>query len=191
MENKKGKFVKILLKGILFAGAVIIEGNSPYFFTRSLPRIIKFSKYQLKKKELEKKRFYNAFSYLRRRGLVRMEYTGKQLEISLTEEGKKYVGKYQIDDLEIKKPKKWDKIWRILIFDIGEKNKIKREALRGKIKQLGLFQLQKSVWVCPYNFRKEMYILRNFFGLKNREMKVIIASEIEDEEEIKLFFNIK
>ncbi len=91
-----------------------------------------------------------------------MDYRGKQLYITLTPEGRKEVGKYQIDDLEIKKPLRWDKKWRILIFDIKEKNKIKREALRGKIKQLGLYPLQKSVWVCPYKFYKEMDMLRRF-----------------------------
>ncbi|MDO8529421.1 MAG: hypothetical protein Q7S18_02025, partial [bacterium] len=110
---------------------------------------------------------------------------------SLTEEGKKKAGKYQIDNLEIKKPKKWDKKWRILIFDIKNRDKLKREALRGKIKELGLYQLQKSVWVCPYEFVKEMNILRSFFNLSNDEMKIINAHEIENDNDIKIFFNIK
>ena len=86
---------------------------------------------------------------------------------------------------------RWDKKWRILIFDIKEKNKIKREALRGKIKQLGLYPLQKSVWVCPYKFFKEMDMLRRFFGLQKDEMKTITASEIEDDKNIRSFFGLK
>ena len=62
--------------------------------------------------------------------------------------------------------------------------------MRGKIKELGLYQLQESVWVCPYEFQKEMEILRAFFQLKNDEMKVITASEIENDEKIKAFFRI-
>jgi CRISPR-associated endonuclease Cas2 len=92
--------------------------------------------------------------------------------------------------LEIKKPRKWDQKWRILIFDIQDKHKVKREALRGKLKELGLYRLQKSVWVCPYDFFQEMDFLREFFGLKYREMRIITASEIENDEEIKAFFEI-
>jgi DNA-binding transcriptional regulator PaaX len=128
---------------------------------------------------------------LKNKGLLKMEYQGKQLHISLSEEGKKVAEKHQIDDLKIRKPKKWDKNWRILIFDIKEKKKIKREALRGKIIEFGLFQLQKSVWVYPYDFQKEIELLRNFFGLTDEEMQIVIASRIENDKTAKLFFGLK
>ncbi len=120
-----------------------------------------------------------------------MEYRGKQLYVSLSDEGKLLAKKYSIDELKIKKPKHWDKKWRILIFDIEERYRSKREMLRGKLKELGLYQLQKSVWVCPYQFQEEVEILRNFFGFNGEEMTMIIASEIEKERELKNFFNLK
>jgi CRISPR-associated endonuclease Cas2 len=119
-----------------------------------------------------------------------MDYRGKQLYISLTEDGKKRVRENQIDYLEIKKPLSWDHRWRVLIFDIKEKQRLKREALRGKLKDLGLFKLQDSVWVCPYDFQKEVAILRNFFGLNKNEMKLIIASNIEDDEDARRHFKL-
>jgi len=109
---------------------------------------------------------------------------------SLSAEGKKKASKYKIDELKIKKSQKWDRKWHVLIFDIEDKHKIKREALRGKLKQLGLYQLQKSVWVCPYEFKKEMQLLRDFFGLESKEMKVINAFEIEDDTSLRKFFNL-
>jgi CRISPR-associated endonuclease Cas2 len=120
-----------------------------------------------------------------------MEYQGKQIYISLTKEGRKKAGKYNIDNLEIKKTKKWDGKWRILIFDIQEKHKMKREALRGKLKELGFYKLQKSTWICPYEFEREINILRNFFGFSYREMRVVTAIEVEKDGEIKLFFGLK
>ena len=122
---------------------------------------------------------------------VKIEYRGKQIYVSLTKEGRKKAGKYQIDDLKIKKPWRWDKKWRVLIFDVKEEYKDKREALRGKLKDLGLFQLQDSVWVCPYGFQKEIDILREFFGFNSGELKIIEASRIEGEDEIKHFFNLR
>lgn len=190
-QNKRHELANIILKGLLYGGAITIAATSPSFIPKILPRLIKYAKYKKRKKENERRNFYDAFYRLKKQGLIKMEYQGKQLYISLTQEGKKRCGRFQIDDLKIRKPLRWDKKWRVLIFDIKEKSKIKREALRGKIKQLGLFQLQKSVWVCPYDFFKEMETLRRFFGLKNKEMKIITATEIENDVEIRNFFGIK
>lgn len=189
MKNGK-ELTKMILEGLLFSGAVVIAGNNPRFFKYVFPKIVKFISYKIKNNK-EKKKVYDTFYRLKNRGLIKFEYRGRQLYVSLTKEGREKAGKYQIDDLKIDKSKKWDKKWRVLIFDISDKQKIKREALRGKLKELRLFQLQKSVWVCPYNFKKEMEVLRNFFALKTDEMKVISAYEIERDEKIKLFFNLK
>lgn len=189
-QRKNGEISRIILKSILYTGAIAIAATSPQLGYRIMPKLIKYLAWKQKQKKLDEKRFYNAFSRLRKRGLIKMDYQGKQMHISLTDEGKKYVKDNQVDYLEIKKPWRWDKKWRVLIFDIKEKQRIKREALRGKLKELGLFKLQDSVWVCPYNFQKEISILRNFFGLGKDEMKVIIASEIEDDGEVRQFFNL-
>lgn len=192
-ENKKrksGEIINFILKAILYSGAIAIAATSPQFGYRVIPKLIRQIAWKQKRKKLDDKRFYNAFHRLQNKGLIKMDYKGKQLHISLTEEGKKYVKDNQIDYLEIKKPWRWDKKWRVLIFDIREKERLKREALRGKLKDLGLFKLQDSVWICPYSFQKEIDILRNFFGLKNREMKVITASHIEDDEEARKYFGL-
>lgn len=189
MRSKRNEIAKLILKGLFYGGVIAIASTSPSFSPKILPQIIKYARYKKKQKEIEKRKFTNAFYNLKRQGLIDMEYRGKQLYISLTKEGRKRCGKFQVDDLEIKKPWRWDKKWRILIFDISEKSRIKREALRGKLKELGLYQLQKSVWVCPYEFFKEMDILRRFFGLKGKEMKMITASSIEDDGELRRFYN--
>lgn len=186
---KKKEIGSVILKGILASGGIVIAATSPYFLSRALPKIFKYAKYELKKrKKLDN--FKRSFYYLKSQDMIRIEDRGGQIHISLTEEGKKKAGKYQIDDLRIKKAKKWDGKWRVLIFDIKEQHKIKREALRGKIKELGLYQLQESVWVCPYEFQKEMDVLRKFFVLNQDDMKVITASEIENDGKIKKFFGI-
>jgi DNA-binding transcriptional regulator PaaX len=188
MKATKGEIAKIILKGLLIGGGIAIASTSPNFVVKILPKLIKYSIYRKKQKEIEWKKFYNSFHYLKNQGLIEMNYKGKQLYITLTEEGRKKVGRYQIDDLKIKKPLRWDKKWRVLIFDIEEKDKIKREALRGKLKELRFYPLQKSVWVCPYSFDKEIRILRQFFGLTEKEIKTIVAAEIENDAELKRYF---
>ena len=191
MKGKRSEITKMILKGLLYTGGITIALTSPHFVSKILPRIIKYARHKKKMKKIERRRFYNSFNYLKNQGLIKMERKRKQLYVSLTKEGRKKCGKFQIDDLKIKKPRRWDNKWRILIFDVKEKQRIKREALRGKLKELGLYQLQKSVWVCPYDFFKEIDLLRRFFGLKDEEMKIITASEIENDRELKIFFGMK
>ncbi len=190
MKNKR-EITKLILKGLLITGGIAIASTSPYFATKIIPALIKHARYEKKRKEFEKQKFYNAFYKLKKKGFINIEYQGKQIYISLTPEGRKWAGKYQIDDLEIKKPWRWNKKWWILIFDIKEKQRLKREALRGKLKELGLYQIQKSVWACPYNFQKEIELLRSFFGLTYDEMTTIKASQIENDQKIKSFFGLK
>ena len=68
----------------------------------------------------------------------------------LTSEGKKQIGKKYL--LLIAKKKQWDRRWRLVIFDIVEKNRKGREFLRKNLKMMGFAMLQKSVWISPYNF---------------------------------------
>ena len=189
MRGKASEITKLILKSILVTGAVAMASTSPVFASKALPGLAK-GLTRIRNKQKAKKKLYNSFYYLKRRGLFNMEYRGRQLYISLTKEGKEKARSLKIDELKIEKAKKWDKKWRILIFDIMDKDKLKREALRGKLKELGLFQLQKSVWVCPYNFEKEMDILRNFFDLTKIEMNTIIAHEIDNDWEARKFFGI-
>lgn len=190
MKNKSKKITKTVLKGLLISGAIVISANNPRFFKYVLPKIIKYFSYKLDDSK-KRKKVYDSFYQLKAKGLIQYEYRGKQMYIYLTEEGKKRAGKYQIDDLEIKKSKRWDKKWRVLIFDIKNRHKPKREALRGKIKDLGLYQLQKSVWVCPYEFADVVEILRKFFNLDKNEMQIISAFKIENDKDIKAFFGLK
>ncbi|HLM84465.1 MAG TPA: CRISPR-associated endonuclease Cas2 [Candidatus Bathyarchaeia archaeon] len=193
-EDKNKQIARSILKGVLWSGMFVVACGSPNFVPVILPQIAKSISYKIKKRKNEKwrdKKLSNAFYYLKRRRLLEVQKKRGQVYIFLTKEGKKLAGKYQINDLEIEKPKKWDKLWRILVFDVKEDHRIKREALRGKINQLGFYQLQKSVWVCPYNFHKEMELLREFFGFGRDEMKIITAYEIENDKDIRKHFGLK
>ncbi|OGI25885.1 MAG: hypothetical protein A3J76_05130 [Candidatus Moranbacteria bacterium RBG_13_45_13] len=194
MKVKERYLTRSILKGILWSGLFVVACSSPKFVPKVLPQISRLifpKKKKIAKSGKHERQTYDAFNYLRKKGLIRAIRKNKQVYIFLTGKGKKLAGKYQINDLEIKKPKKWDKLWRILVFDIREEQRAKREALRGKIRQLGLYQLQKSVWVYPYNFFSEIKLLREFFGLKNDEMKIITAYEIENDKDIKKYFGIR
>ena len=111
------------------------------------------------------------------------------VKIVLTKEGEKKALKFKLDEMEIKKPAKWDGEWRIVIFDIPERFKTAREALRLKLKELGFLELQKSVFVLPYecedevNFIMEVFLIRPF-------VRFVRAKSFTNEEQLKIKFDI-
>lgn len=170
---KRNNLGKKILKGLLVAGTICIAASSPYFalhLARNLRQALRKRKHLEK---VEESPFNNAFYYLLRREYLNINIRDKQVYISLTKEGRKKAGKYLIDDLEIKKPKTWDRKWRIVIFDVPTLTNIKRAALRGKLKEWDFYKLQHSVWVFPYKCKKEIDLLRDFFGLSHRQLEVI------------------
>jgi DNA-binding transcriptional regulator PaaX len=83
----------------------------------------------------------------------------------LTNKGKSKILTYHFQKMKINK-KNWDGKWRFVMFDIPEKIKKGREALREKLKELGFRELQKSVFVIPYKCEKEIEFLIEFFQLR-------------------------
>lgn len=181
--RKKSEFSQEVLRKLLIGGAVLVAAQSPYFW-------LKVYKKLFQKNPSRKKQISDAFSYLKKKGLILIEERNKQIYISLTEEGEKEAGKFQINKLKINSQQKWDKKWRIIIFDIPEKLRIKRDAFRGKLKELSFYPLQKSVWIYPYPCEKEIELLREFFGLFPQNLRILEVEKIEEDKFLKKIFNI-
>ena len=111
------------------------------------------------------------------------------IKIVLTENGKRKALIYDIDNLQINKPKKWDKKWRMVIFDIPDKKKKAREALRYKLKELGFYQFQKSVFVLPYECENEINFISEVFEV-GKHIRIVTAEKITNEAELKLQFEL-
>ncbi|MBI4226433.1 CRISPR-associated endonuclease Cas2 [Candidatus Roizmanbacteria bacterium] len=60
--------------------------------------------------------------------------------------------------------KPWDKLWRIVIFDIEEKESKTRNMLREKLKNLGFAMWQESVYISPHPLAEE---INEFFEEKD------------------------
>ncbi|MBU2028291.1 hypothetical protein KJ761_00150, partial [Patescibacteria group bacterium] len=174
----------LALGGVLCAGSVI-------------PGILKaLENFKLLEDQdiYNKKKLRNVLGNLKRQKLVEiLNYNNEKVRIQLTNKGKKRIKEYALDILEIKKPKIWDKKWRILIFDIPTKPKIynrAREALRNKIKELGFYQMQKSVWVYPYECEDELLFIAEAFEVQ-KYIEIITAEKTLHEDEIKRKFDLK
>lgn len=180
-RKPRSEIIKDFLNTLLVAGTITIAASSPYFIVNLLKANKSFRRYP-------KPRIADTFARLKREGLVETVRRNGQIYIKLTDKGEKKAGFYQINSLKIKKPKKWDDKWRIVIFDISELKRSHREAFRGKLKELGFKSLQKSVWVHPFQCKDEIALLRDFFGLEKNDIRIIVAEEIENSADLKKYF---
>ena len=57
--------------------------------------------------------------------------------VRLTQKGEDRLRKFELMGYKLKKPKKWDKKWRMLIFDIKEERKGTRDKIRFTLKRIG------------------------------------------------------
>jgi hypothetical protein len=111
------------------------------------------------------------------------------LEVRLTDKGKNRVKEVKYENMFIEKPLKWDRRWRIAMFDVPEKHKSAREALRIKLRDLGFYKLQDSVFVYPYECFKEIDAICRIFNVTGF-VRYVTAEHINYDEKIKKYFNI-
>lgn len=177
------KFVlaSLTLGGIVFAGAI-------------LPGILSATKQFQRSRRYSPKKLENAIYLLKSRKFIEIIEEGDEtFKVQLTNKGKKRVKEFCFDALEIKKPAKWDKKWRVLIFDIPTKPKIyhqAREALRRKIKDLGFYQMQKSTWVYPYECEDEILFIAELFQVQ-KHIEILTVEKLLHEDKLKKEFDLK
>jgi DNA-binding transcriptional regulator PaaX len=107
----------------------------------------------------------------------------------LSEEGKKKMLIYNIENLKLKRQPKWDGYWRLFIFDIPEKFKRERYILSKKLKEIGMYQLQKSVYVYPFECKDELDFIIEYFGFR-KYIRFILAKEIDNELHLRKIFGL-
>lgn len=106
--------------------------------------------------------YRRVLAYMRKQELVS---ESSEHGITITVKGRRRARKADFGDLQIPPPKKWDKVWRIVFFDIPENKRRGRNALTRKLKSLDFLQLQRSVWVHPFGCRKEIAIITHTYRL--------------------------
>jgi len=187
VKKIKAKYYsRTILKYLLVAGLVVVSGSGPYFAARFWQNVFRNQK-------LSQRKHADVFRYLLKRGLVEWQREGHDIHVTLTKEGRKYAGKYQIDDLSLERPSKWDGKWRVVIFDIPSTSKTSnliRNVFRAKIKSFGFCLLQKSIWIFPFPCKEEINFLREFLGANKKQIQVLEVDHIEDDEYFKKIFHL-
>ena len=106
-----------------------------------------------------------------------------------TEKGKLRALHLKIDNIK-NKNQPWDGKWRMVAFDIPDKFKKGRDALRHKLNKIGFCKLQESIFITPYDCQKEIDLLVAFFHLE-KQVRFGVLDFIDNESYLKKFFKLK
>lgn len=130
------------------------------------------------------------FEQLKRQKYISTEYNKDgSVTVTVTRKGRVKALTYQLDSMRLNKPKHWDHKWRVVIFDIPNKYKRVRDIFRIRIKQLGLYQLQESVYVSPFACFDEVEFLRELYGVAIK-VRYLLVDKIEDDDSLKIHFEL-
>lgn len=176
---KRGEIQKLILESVKLAGILGVGLVAPNVIgAMEKLGIISF------KRQGEIVR--SSASRLVSRGLLK--FNGKYYE--LTEEGQKLLRKFQIADYKLNHPKRWDRKWRLVIFDIPEKKRWARDRVRNIFVSAGFYRLQDSVWVYPFDCEDIIGLLKTDFGV-GKDVLYVIADEIENDKHLREYFGLK
>jgi len=186
--KKKKRFLTSPIKQkmlILLASGVALgltrSPRSQRYILRAVPKILR---------QINRDYLHRLMANFRENRLVDYkEEEDGNITVTLSELGQKQVLKFKLDEMTIKTPWRWDKKWRLVIFDIPEKHKLARESLRAKLKDLGFRELQHSVWVYPHDCEAEINFIVEVFDIRPY-VRLIEALKITDEASLLLHFDL-
>jgi CRISPR/Cas system-associated endoribonuclease Cas2 len=108
----------------------------------------------------------------------------------LSDKGRKRVLRFDIRTIEIPHPQTWDGKWRLVLYDVPEEVRLLRAELSGVLKRLGFYELQKSVFIHPYecvdqvDFVIEAYDAREY-------VRHMVVERIDDSAPLIKHFKLK
>ncbi|MCX6724434.1 MAG: hypothetical protein NT155_04715 [Candidatus Staskawiczbacteria bacterium] len=179
MNVTKEKILLLLLAGIAF-GYSITPGQQ-----RRVLGAISREWNKISKQELTE-----GIKYLYKLDLIDKEVSKNGfVRLTLTKKGKLKSLGFRLNNLKNKK-EKWDGKWRMVSFDIPEKYKRGRDALRRKLKFIGFRELQKSVFITPVECKREIELLVNYFEL-DKFVRFAVLEYVDNEAYFKKLFKIK
>lgn len=124
----------------------------------------------------------HALANLNRYGYLEIVEKENQKAIRLTNKGKLKIWRPRIK-------KEWDGRWRIVCFDIEEERKGARDSFRNYLKRLGFRQMQKSLWICPYDISEQVEELIDLLHLETN-IDYFIADAVTNKDKYLNMFNL-
>ncbi len=182
----KGRTRDILLMIALVGGALILPGGHRFVYSAIMKKLN--SRLSPAERAINARRLKEIEA---RRLISIKDISGSKVEVTLTSAGKKLVKLYDIDQMQLPKPAKWDKKWRIVTYDIPATKRKASLALSHKFHVLGMFRIQRSIWVYPYDCKDDIDSLCAIFDINpNTNVCYFVSDAIPKEADAREHFNL-
>lgn len=159
--------------GVVLAGAVVA------------PNLLRLLAYTIGDKSTDK--VLRAVRHAKDKGWITFRDTSGGVEVALTRSGRLRWQKIELD--EPLHDKRWDRKWRLVLFDIPVSLRQNAFAFRTALKRLGFKQIQQSAWLTPYHCETQVALLRQHYGIQPY-VRICELSAIENEADIKALFHL-
>lgn len=183
MLRRRGYLQKAVLSTIAVAGILAVGVVAP----NTLQLLGKFG---IIKRFGDKSR--KAVSVLARKGYVKFEEEDGSRRVRITPAGRRFLEaeerKAQLQGGAVR-PKRWDRRWRLVIFDVPEYRKSIRDKLRRQVISFGFLRVQDSVWVYPYECEELVALLKADLRI-GKDVLYAIVERIENDGWIKKYFKL-
>jgi len=186
MEKRNARSIRRTKINTAIIGVVAVAGVIA--IAAVAPRLINlFGKSKYVRQRLYQSR--SRVSSLIARGYLTIEMKHGKKYVRLTPKGEHFAALIRDGVMPLKKPRRWDGKWRLLIFDIPERRKRIRGQIRSTLTTLGFVRLQDSVWVYPYDCEDYMVVLKADLRV-GKDVLYIIADQIEYDKPLRRHFNL-
>ncbi|MEK7176194.1 MAG: hypothetical protein AAB695_02350 [Patescibacteria group bacterium] len=175
---KKKNLQKIILQAIIVAGVLSTAMVVPNV-------LIALDRLGIIPNKRQKEYISSSASKLAKRGLL--YFDGRMYRP--TTEGERTLRRWVFSDFKLKKPRRWDGKWRVMVFDIPEKKRIIRNDLTALFRAADIYRLQDSVWIYPYDCEDIITLLKTDFGV-GKYLLYMIVEELENDKYLRNWFDL-
>lgn len=180
-KYKRGELAKEILKGLAIGGFIVMCLAMP-----NLAQVVDLFK---PRNSRDRYRVKQAIRGLQKRNMIRLVNRNGHEVVEITKDGKRRVLDYDLENMQLKTNMKWDGKWRIVMFDIPQSKKRVRDAVSYRIKEIGMYPMQKSVFIFPHSCRNEIDFVGGVFGVRDNII-YIEATRIDDGEKVRRHFGV-
>ena len=163
---KRGELALLILKGLAVGGFIVVCVALPGFV--QVFTLFKTKNARDRHRVRQSIRGLEGQKYIRR-----YKHKGREI-IEITEKGKRRILKYDLENISIKKLKKWDGIWRVVMFDIPEEKRGARLFISRQFNDMGLKTLQRSIFISPFPCKDEVDFVGEYLNVR----KYIVYMEV-------------
>lgn len=175
-------FQQAMLMAVVLGGVVVVAATIPNAaqLLRFFPGYKKGARFNYQAK--------SALGRLAAKGLVTFEEGDGKRYARITEKGERLL-QMETERTTMAKKRRWDRRWRVVIFDIPERRKNVRASLRRFMNEYGFVRLQDSVWIYPYDCEDLIALAKANFKI-GADVLYMIVERLERDKHLREYFKL-